>query len=65
VRPKLADLHDAIRTQVAAQPDATIEDLKAWLLATHQVTVSTVVVWKTLSTLKLTLKKSLRAAGFC
>src|SRR5882762_6102773 len=47
VRPKLIDLHDAIRAQVAAQPDATIEDLKAWLLATHQVTVSTGVVWKT------------------
>jgi transposase len=58
VRPKLADLHDAIRAQVAAQPDATIEDLKAWLLATHRVTASTGVVWKTLSTLKLTLKKS-------
>lgn len=58
VRPKLIDYHDAIRTQIAAKPDATIEELKAWLLATHQVTASTGVVWKTLSTLKLTLKKS-------
>ena len=58
VRPKLADLHAAIRARVAAQPDATIEDLKAWLLATHRVTASTGVVWKTLSTLNLTLKKS-------
>ena len=58
VRPKLTDFHDAIRTRVAVKPDATIEELKAWLLATHQVTASTGVVWKTLSTLKLTLKKS-------
>ena len=57
VRPKLIDHHDAIRTRIAAKPDATIEELKAWLHATHQVTASAGVVWKTLSTLKRTLKK--------
>jgi hypothetical protein len=38
--PKLAALHDAIRAQVATRKDTTIEELRAWLLATHQVLAS-------------------------
>jgi transposase len=49
--PKLADLHQAIRQQVAARPDATIAELRAWLLATHEVAVSDGLVCETLAEL--------------
>jgi transposase len=62
VPPKLTDLHAAIRTEVAARPDATIAELRAWLAATHQVSASNGLIWATLRTLDLRLKKSLRAA---
>ena len=55
--PRLADLHQAIRQQVAARPDATIAELRAWLLATHEVAVSDGPVCETLAELDLTLKK--------
>jgi transposase len=58
VRPKLADLHDAIRAQVASCPDATLAELRAWLLATHAVSVSSGLLWATLKALDLRLKKS-------
>jgi transposase len=35
--PKLARLHDTIRQQVTACPDATIAEVRAWLSKTHQV----------------------------
>src|SRR4030081_724156 len=38
--PKLASLHDAIRIQVAARPDSTLAELRAWLSKTHQVSAS-------------------------
>lgn len=56
--PKLADLHASIRRQVVARPDATIAELPAWLLATHEVAVSDGLVCNTLTELELTLKKS-------
>jgi transposase len=58
IRPKLADLHDAIRAHVAAHPDATLAEIKAWLWATHAVSVSVSVLGDTLATLQLTYKKS-------
>ena len=58
VQPKLTHLHAAIRVQVAACPDATIAELRAWLLATYQVPVSNGLMWATLKTLDLRLKKS-------
>ena len=58
VAPKLAGLHEDIRARVAARPDATIGELRAWLRAERQVLVSGGVVWSTLAKLKLTLKKS-------
>jgi len=56
--PKLADLYDAIRSQLAAQPDATLDELRAWLRQTHQVSASSGLLWKTLDGLGLTYKKS-------
>ena len=55
---KLMDLHAAIATEVASRPDVTLEELRAWLLANHQVTASLGLMHKTLARLGLTLKKS-------
>jgi len=57
VPPKLAPYHVAIRERVKQKPDATIAELRAWLKETHQVSVSTGVMFKTLDQLELTLKK--------
>lgn len=56
--PKLAALHEAIRRQVTARPDATLAELCTWLLQTHQVSASSGLMWKTLDALELTYKKS-------
>jgi transposase len=55
---KLVTLHSAIAAQVTAHPDATIVELQSWLAATHKVSASTGLMWKTLTTLDLTVKKS-------
>jgi transposase len=54
---KLNDHHDAIAAEVALRPDVTLEELRAWLLATHGVTASLGLMHKTLVRLGLTLKK--------
>ncbi len=56
--PKLAPLYAAIRAFVAERGDTTIEALRAWLLATHQVSASVGLIWHTLKLLGLALKKS-------
>jgi transposase len=56
--PKLAPLYAAIRAYVAERGDATIEELRVWLLATHQVAASVGLIWHTLKLLDLSLKKS-------
>jgi transposase len=58
VAPKLVDLHPAILAQVTSRPDATIGELRAWLLETHQVSASTGLMNKTLAALDLTFKKN-------
>jgi transposase len=58
VTPKLAPLYGAIRVRVAERPDGTIEELRAWLLASHAMSASVGLIWKTLKQLGLTLKKS-------
>ena len=57
VRGKLDAYHAALRAQVAAVPDMTIAELRAWLLETYGMSVSHAVMWETLRRLKLTLKK--------
>jgi transposase len=54
---KLAIYHDAIRARVSAQPDATLDELRAWMLANHGVPVSQGGMWNALDRLGLTLKK--------
>src|ERR1700760_4053613 len=57
VVPKLSGLLAVIEAQVSNRPDATIAELRAWLLETHQVSVSTGLMNKTLAALDLTFKK--------
>jgi transposase len=56
---KLSGLHPAILARVSSRPDATIAELRSWLLATHKVSASTGLMNKTLAALDLTFKKSL------
>jgi transposase len=57
VTPKLSGLHPAILAQVTSHPDATIAELRAWLLETHKLAASTGLMNKTLAALDLTYKK--------
>jgi transposase len=57
VGQKLAAYQDAIRHRVSSQPDATLDELRAWLLANHGVSVSQGGMWNALDRLGLTLKK--------
>jgi transposase len=57
VPPKLERHYEAIRLQLKAEPDLTLAELRAWLLATHQVSISQRGMWKTLRRLDLTRKK--------
>jgi transposase len=57
VAAKLTGLYDAILEHVNDHPDATIAELRAWLLQTHKVSASTGLVNKTLAALDLTFKK--------
>jgi len=54
---KLEAYHPAIRDQVALEPDATLDELRAWMLVTHGVSVSQGGMWNALDRLGLTLKK--------
>jgi transposase len=56
--PKLAPFYAAIRAYVAERGDTTIEALRAWLLATHEIAASVGLICHTLKLLGLTLKKS-------
>jgi transposase len=56
--PKLSELHPVILAQVTSRPDATIAELRGWLLETHKVAASTGLMNKTLAALDLTFKKS-------
>ena len=63
VTPKLSGLHAAVLAQVTRRPDATIAELRAWLLETHKVSASTGLMNKTLTGLDLTFKKRARIGG--
>ena len=54
----LKDMHAAIAAEVTSCSDITLEELRAWLLATHGVTASLGLMHRTLARLGLTLKKS-------
>ena len=52
-KPKLAPHDDALRARVAAEPDITLAELQAWLLAERKVDVSIGCLWNRLKFLKL------------
>lgn len=57
-RPRLLAGHDeTIRQRVRERSDATLEDLRAWLLRSLGVAVSVGTMWNTVRRLGLTLKK--------
>ena len=56
-KPKLAPHDDALRARVAAEPDITLAELQAWLLAERKVDVSIGCLWNRLKFLKLPLKE--------
>ena len=55
---KLKDHHGLIAAEVALRPDVTLNELRAWLLATHGLSASLGLMHQTLARLRLTLKKS-------
>ena len=57
-KPTLAVHDEALRARVMSEPDATLAELQAWLMAEHDVKVSIGCLWKKLRQLGLTLKKS-------
>jgi transposase len=57
-KPKLAAHDEALRARLMSEPDATLTELQAWLMAEHNVKVSIGCLWKRLRQLGLTLKKS-------
>jgi transposase len=56
--PKLAAHDEALRQRISDEPDTTLEEIRAWLLAEHGVKVSVGCLWKRLRHLSLPLKKS-------
>lgn len=58
VARKLVHLHDELRDRVAEVPDATLAEHREWLSEEHGVVAGLTTIWKTLSQLGLTLKKS-------
>ena len=57
VPAKLMAYQDRIEERVTAFPDATLEELKTWLVAAHGVEASITLIWETLDRLGLTFKK--------
>ena len=63
VAPKLAGYEAALRERVTAVPDATLCELRAWLLAEHAVVVSTTALWMELARLGLVPRRGGSAAS--
>jgi transposase len=57
-RPKLKAYEDGLRRHVLEFSDATLEEIRDWLIAEHGMKVSIGCLWNTLKRLKLPLKKS-------
>jgi transposase len=55
---KLSPVLGALQERVARAPDATLAEHREWLAEAHGVVAGVTTVWKTLTRLKLTRKKS-------
>lgn len=56
--PRLAGHEQALGARVEAAPDATLDELRAWLAAEQAAFVGRTALWKGLARMGLTLKKS-------
>jgi hypothetical protein len=59
----LAPHDDALRARVAAEPDITLAELQAWLLAERKVKVSIGCLWSRLKFVEIPLKKKSQRAA--
>jgi transposase len=57
-RPKLKDHEAALRGHVSEFCDATLEEIRVWLISEKGVKVSIGCLWNTLKRMRLPLKKS-------
>jgi transposase len=57
-RPKLKQHEEAVRRHVAEFSDATLEEIRAWLISERGIKVSVGCLWNALQRMKLPLKKS-------
>src|SRR5262245_7261268 len=57
-QPKLKQHEEALRRHVAEFSDATLEEIRAWLLSERGIKVSIGCLWNALQRMKLPLKKS-------
>ena len=57
---KLASHLEALAAKIKAEPDATLAELRAWVLTDLGVSISVGGLWNTLERLDLSLKKRLR-----
>lgn len=55
-QPILAGREDLLRTRVAEVPDATLAELRRWLLETHGIKICIGALWKALWRLGLRFK---------
>jgi transposase len=55
---RLQPHREAILAYVASRPDATMAELREWLVSEHGVRVCLATIWKTLARFGLTFKKS-------
>lgn len=58
VPPRLAGHEQVLGERVEAVPDATLDELQAWLAAEQAASVGRTALWKGLARMGLTLKKS-------
>lgn len=57
-QPILAGREDLLRTRVAEVPDASLAELRRWLLETHGIKICIGALWKALWRLGLRFKKN-------
>ena len=57
-RRKLRDHEEALRGHVSEISDATLDEIRAWLVSEHGIKVSIGCLWNTLKRMRLPLKKN-------
>ena len=55
---RLEAFTEALRAEISSRPDIKLRQLRTWLADTHKVSVSQPVLWKVITQMGLTFKKS-------